>query len=257
MASGMAASRAGTQRLTSNELYERSFATMVRSWAYLAAGSPGAELVRLDDATIACFVYSPDRDFLNNAVLEPAVDDPEATLARIEHAYAERGIERFAVWTQSTGEEIGSLVEAWGYRYDTSTAIMGMEIGELVETDTTVLDLAETDLADFWRVAEVPGLAPELDAEGGHFYVSRLAGEPVATLMAFDHDRDCGIYMVGTALGARRRGIATALSSHAIVAAGERGCTTASLQATPMAVGIYASIGFRDLGRFDEYVPEL
>ena len=133
---------------------------------------------------------------------------------------------------------------------------MGMEIDELVEADTSILDLAEPDLAEFWRVAEVPGLAPELDPEGAHFNASRLAGEPVATLMAFDHDRDCGIYIVGTAPAARRRGIATALSSHAVVAARERGCRTASLQATPMAVGVYASIGFRELGRFDEYVPE-
>jgi len=229
---------------------------MERSWAYLAEGSPGAELVRFEEATIACFVHPPDRDFLNNAVLAPAVADPEATLAAIESAYAERGIERFAVWTQSVGEELGPLIAARGYRPDTSTAIMGMEMDELVEADTSILDLAEPDLAEFWRVAEVPGLAPELDPEGAHFNASRLAGEPVATLMAFDHDRDCGIYIVGTAPAARRRGIATALSSHAVVAARERGCRTASLQATPMAVGVYASIGFRELGRFDEYVPE-
>jgi len=30
---------------------------------------------------------------------------------------------------------------------------------------------------------------------------------------------------------------------------------TASLQSTPMAERVYAAIGFRDLGRFLEYVP--
>jgi hypothetical protein len=35
----------------------------------------------------------------------------------------------------------------------------------------------------------------------------------------------------------------------------DRGCTTASLQSTPMAEGVYAAVGFRDLGRFIEYVP--
>jgi hypothetical protein len=34
----------------------------------------------------------------------------------------------------------------------------------------------------------------------------------------------------------------------------ERGCTTASMQATKMAEGIYAAIRFRDLRRFVEYV---
>jgi ribosomal protein S18 acetylase RimI-like enzyme len=74
--------------------------------------------------------------------------------------------------------------------------------------------------------------------------------------MAFDHEGDCGIYMVGTVPAARRRGIATALSAHAVAEARLRGCTTVSLQATEMAVGVYARVGFRDLGRFEEYVPD-
>jgi hypothetical protein len=35
----------------------------------------------------------------------------------------------------------------------------------------------------------------------------------------------------------------------------DRGCETASLQSTPMAERLYAALGFRDLGRFLEYVP--
>lgn len=62
--------------------------------------------------------------------------------------------------------------------------------------------------------------------------------------------------MVGTAPTARRRGIATALSAHAVAEAERRGCATVSLQATEMAVGVYARVGFRDLGRFEEYVPD-
>jgi hypothetical protein len=34
-----------------------------------------------------------------------------------------------------------------------------------------------------------------------------------------------------------------------------RGCRTASLQATPLAEGMYAAAGFRDLGRFLGYAP--
>jgi hypothetical protein len=34
-----------------------------------------------------------------------------------------------------------------------------------------------------------------------------------------------------------------------------RGCQTASLQATPMAERVYSAVGFRNLGRFLEYVP--
>jgi hypothetical protein len=35
-----------------------------------------------------------------------------------------------------------------------------------------------------------------------------------------------------------------------------RGCETASLQSTPMVERMYAAVGFRDLGRILEYVPD-
>jgi hypothetical protein len=46
----------------------------------------------------------------------------------------------------------------------------------------------------------------------------------------------------------------SALTALHLYQARERGCTTASVQATEMAEGIYAAIRFRDLGRFVEYV---
>ena len=73
--------------------------------------------------------------------------------------------------------------------------------------------------------------------------------------MAFDFDRDCGIYNVTTLQGARRRGLGTALTALQVHDALVRGCQTASLQSTEMAEGVYAAVGFRDLGRFMEYVP--
>jgi predicted GNAT family acetyltransferase len=45
----------------------------------------------------------------------------------------------------------------------------------------------------------------------------------------------------------------TALHVHDALA---RGCLTASLQSTVMAERVYAAVGFRDLGRILEFVPE-
>lgn len=70
-----------------------------------------------------------------------------------------------------------------------------------------------------------------------------------------DRDGDCGIYNVGTLEHARRRGLATALTAIQLHDARVRGCETASLQSTPMAERLYATAGFRDLGRILEYVP--
>jgi hypothetical protein len=51
------------------ELFDRSVATLVHSWRYLATGSPGAEVLESDGVAIAIFVHAPDSDFLNNALL--------------------------------------------------------------------------------------------------------------------------------------------------------------------------------------------
>jgi len=240
---------------TAEELFDRSVVTLVQSWIYLAAGSPGAEVVEAEGAAIAIFVRSPDREVLNNAVLTRDAGDLDAILDAVEHAYTDRGVERYAVWVHESEGAIARDIEARGYAYDSSTRTMAMEIADFADVATSKLDLFEPSLTEFWSLTGFDDLVPELDPNGAHFYVSRLDGERAASLMAFDHDGDCGIYMVGTVPAARRLGLATALTAHAVADARERGCTTVSLQATAMAEGIYARVGFRDLGRFDEYVP--
>ena len=64
---------------------------------------------------------------------------------------------------------------------------------------------------------------------------------------------DCAVGNVSTLEHARRRGLATAITARLLADAQVRGCTAASLQATPMAEGVYAALGFRDLGRFLEF----
>lgn len=240
---------------TAVELYDRSVATLVRSWLYLASGSPGAEVVETENAAIAIFVHSPDREFLNNTVLARGVEDLDSPLDTVERAYARRGVGRFAIWVHESETALAHEVESRGYGYDSSTRTMAMPTADLADVDTSALDLVEPTPEQFWRLGGLDGLVPGLSAEPAHFYICRLDGEDAAMLMAFDHDGDCGIYMVGTQPAARRRGLATALSAHAIAQARERGCTTASLQSTEMAESVYARVGFHDLGRFHEYTP--
>ena len=93
-----------------------------------------------------------------------------------------------------------------------------------------------------------------MDASHFHILVAQLEGENAAAGMAYDHDGDCGIYNVGTHPHARRRGLGTALTGLHLYQARERGCATASLQSTEIAERLYAGLGFRDLGRFIEFV---
>jgi ribosomal protein S18 acetylase RimI-like enzyme len=118
------------------------------------------------------------------------------------------------------------------------------------------LELTDLGWPDYLRIFGMPaGLLAGGDLSAFSIVSARAGGQSVSTAMAFDHEGDCGIFNVGTLAHARRRGIATALTSWHLRAALERGCRTASIQATAMAEGIYAAAGFRDLGRFLEYVP--
>jgi len=49
--------------------------------------------------------------------------------------------------------------------------------------------------------------------------------------------------------------LGTALTVALLCDAVDRGCCTATLQSTPMAERVYASVGFRDLGLMFEYAP--
>jgi GNAT superfamily N-acetyltransferase len=146
-------------------------------------------------------------------------------------------------------------LERRGYRIDTTTRAMGMALAD-ARLEQPRIDLATPDWHEHLRVNELPAdFLARANPAAYHIAIARLDGESVATASAFDLDGDCGIYNVGTLEHARRRGLASGVTSALLRDALERGCTTASLQATPMSERLYATLGFRDLGRLLEYVP--
>ena len=74
-----------------------------------------------------------------------------------------------------------------------------------------------------------------------------LDGTPVATSISIRSGDVVGVYNVGTAEPARRRGVGWAMTAAAIVAGAEAGATRATLQSSPMAQSMYAAHGFRTL----------
>jgi GNAT superfamily N-acetyltransferase len=133
---------------------------------------------------------------------------------------------------------------------------MGMTLDE-IRLSRPDIELGPPDWSEYLRIIGVPpGFLNGADQAAFHVLVARLGGENVATAMAFDLAGDCGIYNVTTLQRARRRGLGTALTAIHLHDAHARGCQTASLQSTEMAERVYASAGFRDLGRILEYVPQ-
>jgi len=244
--------------LTDVDLYRRGAETLLASWEEYARGATGAAIRRFPGVVIAVFPNGPERAVYNNALLDwdLAAAERADALDAMEAAYAAAGITRFAAWVHERDQAMRGDLQRRGYRLDESTRAMGMALEDL-RLPRPQIDLGPPDWLEYLRILGVPlDFLSGADPAAFHVLVARLGGESVATAMAFDRDRDCGIYNVTTLERARRRGLGTALTPLQVHDALARGCRTASLQSTPMAEGVYAAVGFRDLGRILEYVPE-
>jgi GNAT superfamily N-acetyltransferase len=239
------------------ELYRRGVATLIASWEAYARGATGAVVLRAPGITAAVFPHEPERDVYNNALLECGLTAAERAdaVATMEAAYATAGIRRFAAWVHESDAAMRGDLERRGYTLDVATRAMGMALVNF-SLPRPEIELGSLDWRAYLRLFDLPAdLLRGADLAAFHLLIARLDGEDAATSLAFDNDGDCGIYNVGTLERARRRGLGTALSALQLHDALARGCQTASLQSTPMAERVYAAVGFRDMGRFLEYVP--
>jgi ribosomal protein S18 acetylase RimI-like enzyme len=243
--------------MTDDELYDRGFATLVASFEEYARGAEDASLELLAGVAAGVFPKGPERYVYNNALLERGLEASSRASAidAMEAAYAARGIERFAAWVHESDHALQADLEQRGYTLGTTTRAMGMSL-ESARLPERLLDLAPPSWDEHLRIAEIPpGFLRNADRDAFQVVIGRLDGVGVATALAYDFERDRGIYNVGTLEHARRRGLGTAVTLALLRDAARRGCATASLQATPMAEHLYADLGFRNLGRILEYVP--
>jgi ribosomal protein S18 acetylase RimI-like enzyme len=242
------------------ELYARGAATLLASWEAYARGAPGASLARLDGVAVGLFPHGPERSVYNNALLERGLGSAAraAAVDAMESAYRCAGIERYAAWVHESDAGMCAELSARGYAVTESTRAMGMVLDALppacpqVETRSLAWD---EYLAFLWSDDAPAGLLRGADPTRFHALGAERDGATVCAGVAFDHDGDCGVFNVGTLAAARRRGLGTALTACLLRRAAERGCSTASLQATAEAERIYAAVGLRDLGRFLEHAP--
>jgi ribosomal protein S18 acetylase RimI-like enzyme len=239
-------------------LYGRQVATLLASWRAYARYSDGARVEELEGATVGIFPAAPESGFYNNALLPRGLDVARAgeVVAAVVEAYRAAGIPSYAIWAHETERGAVAALEGQGLRFDSATRAMAMSLDALVAPRPEV-ELGDLDWEGYAEFEGLPGLLRGASAEEFHLRVARLDGRDVGAAIAYDHDGDRGIFNVGTRPEARRRGIGTALTALQLHDARERGCATASLQSTPIAEGVYAALGFADLGRYLEYVPQV
>jgi GNAT superfamily N-acetyltransferase len=87
-----------------------------------------------------------------------------------------------------------------------------------------------------------PGFDDDPDVR---LFTGRLYNEPAGYSVAIRSGNVSGVYNVGVAPAARRRGVGTALTWAAVDAGRTWGCETVVLQSTEMAFSMYEAMGFR------------
>jgi ribosomal protein S18 acetylase RimI-like enzyme len=243
--------------MTDTDLYRRGADTLLASWREYAQGAVDAALHRLSGVDAAVFPREPERGVYNNALLVRGLNASgrAEALDVMESIYDAAGIDRFAAWVHEEDEPMRRDLIRRGYVLDTTTRAMGMSLDHIHKPHPTI-PLESAEWAEYLKAEDLPAdFLKQADHAAFHVLVARIDGEIVSAALAYDFHGDCGIYNVGTAETARRRGFGTALTAAQLYGARDRGCSTASLQSTPIAERMYAAVGFRDLGRILEYMP--
>ncbi len=232
--------------------------TLVASWNAVARTSFGATVVRSPRAIVATF---PSFAPMNNAIMLGVHDvDLAAETKQLRTAYARAGVSSWAVWIPSPAtsfEAEDTIHEINGLRRDTTTLVMKTRNLTNFRTSTAARSALMATTA---RAGDEPVPAAALGEpsteEGLAGWVIVDDDVAVAGAYRFLHGSDCVIYAVGTAAASRRRGLARTLVEHVLADAARLGASTATLQSTPMAQGLYESLGFEPAGRYEEWVPE-
>ena len=235
--------------------WTRMLANMAGVFASLARHSAGGRVLELEGVSAAVVPTCPDRSVVNCVVYSDAVA-LGAALDELAAEYERAGVRAWTVWVPEHDGESAELLERAGHTFDAKPTAMVRELEDFDASPPGGLDLAEPDIIEAGRRNDAAyGFAGDFERAfhsvpppPAYLYIGRMDGVPASTVLTYEEDGECGIYLVATRPEARGRGLATALMTHALVEARARGCTTTSLQATMRGRPLYERLGYRDIG---------
>jgi len=118
-----------------------------------------------------------------------------------------------------------------------------------VETLGRGFEIQEENLEESCEIIMGFGIGPTR-----RWFLGMLDGKPVSTSMMVPHKGLAGIYAVATIPEARGKGVATAVTREALLAAKDMGYETAILEASKMGFPVYSRLGFKECCMFKIYI---
>jgi GNAT superfamily N-acetyltransferase len=240
-------------------LASRVFTLLQAETRLWATSHPGASAFTRPGLLASVMPATPDRSMFNWVVPDDlaALDGAYTALSA---GYAAAGVRAFTVWVQPGDEAMQHFLLQRGHKLDSSPISMAAPLAELTLADAGDLDFDETrDLNALARLNDAAfGLPPPAFAAalqqwgpqaGWRGHLARHQGQLAASVMSWESpEGDLGITGVATLPLAQGTGLATRLLSQVLREARERGLLTTSLQASPRGRGVYAKLGYRELG---------
>lgn len=235
---------------------------------------PGCELH--EDGDLDWFVTGIPHP-LFNGVMDTRLE-PQDVGRRIDDMVAEFGRRHLPLeWTTGATTrpaDLGHRLEAKGFEHTLDVPAMVLDLTRLSELSLPgglTIELARTGeeleaclrigLASFEiptafvpRLLEIEEAMPSDQKRLTRHFLGRVDGKPVATSELFLAAGVAGLYFVGTAEGARRRGLGRAMTLAALRGARDLGFRAAVLQATSMGESVYRALGFRELFTMGVYL---
>ena len=148
-------------------------------------------------------------------------------------------------WSQRPNPRLGAYMVAQGFQWGWQPHWMALDLAHLSDERSTL------EVID--RPSPYPRGLPYAERGPDPAAVSHLAvckqGQPVGHVVVNPWRGVAGIYSMGVAESARRRGIGRALVFAACRRARALGCTHAVLNSTDQGEPVYRAVGFESLGR--------
>jgi GNAT superfamily N-acetyltransferase len=246
-------------------------ANLVEWWRY-AGRSPGAEFYEGPELTwLLTGIHYP---FLNPVLrTEAEPDNADALIEKTLAQFRSRGV-TCSWWTDPGTQpaDLGSRLVDHGLTYRDGGPGMAVDLLELNEdlptpAGLTIEPVGGTEALRKWAYTSIVGFGlPEADM-GTWFdlfaglgfdlplrnYLGILNGEPVATSQLLLGAGVAGIYVVATLPDARRQGIGAAMTLAPLLDARAMGFRVGILHASPMGLGVYRRLGFREYCKMSRY----
>ncbi|HEX2851495.1 MAG TPA: GNAT family N-acetyltransferase [Acidimicrobiales bacterium] len=242
---------------TGDALVDRADANCVEAWAAMAEAIDGGDVDRREGLVLVSS-GSPLALF-NVAFVTAPPGDPAGTIAAAGEFFGERRLPFLVRVREAWSAPLREPARAAGLAV--AGDLPGMVMAPIPAPPPLPAGLDVEDAADdaavdahlrlvcegFGVPAHLMEGALTLDTvrRGFHLLIGRRHGRPVATSAWFVHQGMVGVYNVSTLPPYRREGLGAAMTWAAVRAGLDRGCDSATLQASAMGYPVYEAMGFR------------